>query len=258
MNIYFTFVSFVFGIILGSFYNVCIYRIPLKKSIVSPPSSCTNCGNRLNIVDLVPVFSWIFLKGKCRFCGNEVSSRYISIELLTGVIFVLVFLVFGYNISTIYYMIFSSILIVITFIDIDHLIIPDRIVIFGILCSFIFSLCGVGIDLTEWFFGLSILFFAMLSFVYFIEIIIKKEFMGGGDIKFFAMVGTFLGVRIGILTIIISMYIGAFYGIIIITKSKLVKKDYESMIPYGPFISIASFICMIFGNDILNWYMNLF
>ncbi|MFI3210545.1 MAG: prepilin peptidase, partial [Peptostreptococcaceae bacterium] len=129
MNIYFTFVSFVFGIILGSFYNVCIYRIPLKKSIVSPPSSCTNCGNRLNIVDLVPVFSWIFLKGKCRFCGNEVSSRYISIELLTGVIFVLIFLVFGYNISTIYYMIFSSILIVITFIDIDHLIIPDRIVI---------------------------------------------------------------------------------------------------------------------------------
>ena len=145
MDIYFIIVSFIMGITFGSFFNVCIFRIPEKKSIANPPSHCYNCNTRLKPLDLVPILSWTLLRGKCRYCGQKISSRYALVELLTGILFVLVYSVYGYNVITLYYLLLVSLLVIITFIDIDHYIIPDELIIFGSVFAVIFNVLGQGI-----------------------------------------------------------------------------------------------------------------
>ena len=125
------------GAVLGSFFNVCIYRIPRGESIVFPSSHCTSCSHKLGPADLVPVISWILLKGKCRYCKSGISFRYPAVELLTGLIFAVTYLVFGLSLETLFHIIFASLLILITFIDIDHRIIPDRFIIAGILLAIV-------------------------------------------------------------------------------------------------------------------------
>ncbi|MCR8746031.1 prepilin peptidase [Romboutsia lituseburensis] len=258
MEIYFMIVSFIMGAILGSFYNVCIFRIPEKLSIITPPSHCYKCDTRLRPLDLMPILSWIILKGKCRYCGEKISYRYALIELLTGILFLLVYNIYEYNIQTIYYLIFISLLIIITFIDIDHYIIPDELIIFGSIVATLFNILGQGIGIKNSLIGAVICGGSMLILINLIEFIVKKEVMGGGDIKLFAMAGLFLGISGGVLTILLSIYIGALYGIVVILNSKLKKQEYNSMIPYGPFISIGALIVVLCGTNIINWYVGLF
>lgn len=257
MEAYINVMIFIFGIIFGSFFNVCIFRIPNNQSISNPPSHCYNCNTKLKPKDLIPILSWVFLKGKCSYCDSKISLRYPLIELLTGILFVLVYKVYGMNFIIINYLVLTSLLIIITFIDIDHYIIPDKIIIFGSLFAVIFNLTGKGISLLDSLAGAIICGGGMLLLINLIELIVKKEVMGGGDIKLFFMIGLFLGVKLGLLTILLSIYVGAIYGVIIIIYSNLKNIDYNSMIPYGPFISIGAFIAVICGTDIINWYMNL-
>ena len=258
MNTYFTIISFIMGIVLGSFFNVCIYRIPNKQSIVNPPSHCYNCNTRLKPLDLVPILSWTLLRGKCRYCGQKISPRYALVELLTGILFVLVYKVYGYNTITLYYLLLVSLLVIITFIDLDHYIIPDELIIFGSIGALIFNILGQGISIKDSLLGGLICGGGMLVLIHLIELLIKKEAMGGGDIKLFGMVGLFLGVKLGLLTILLSVYIGATYGILTIIYSKIKKKEYNSMIPYGPFISVGALISILYGTNIVNWYIGLF
>lgn len=258
MKIYFMIVSFIMGAVFGSFYNVCICRIPEKLSIINPPSHCYKCNTTLKPLDLVPIFSWMMLKGKCRYCGGKISYRYALIELLTGILFLLVYNTYGYDIQTIYYLVFISILIIITFIDIDHYIIPDCLIIFGSIVAIVFNILGQGIGIKNSLIGAVICGGSMLILINLIEFIVKREVMGGGDIKFFTMAGLFLGISGGLLTILLSIYIGAFYGIIVIANSKLKKQDYNSMIPYGPFISMGALIVVLCGTNIISWYTGLF
>ena len=258
MDIYFTIISFIMGIIFGSFYNVCIYRIPEKLSVANPPSHCYNCNNRLKPQDLIPILSWTFLKGKCRYCGQKISPRYTLVELLTGILFAIVYLNFGYSIQTLYYMFLTSLLIIITFIDLAHYIIPDGLLIIGSIVAIIINILGYGIGIKEGLLGALICGGGTLLVIYLIELIIKKEVMGGGDIKFFAMLGLFLGIKLGLLVILLSVYVGAIYGILSIAYSKLKKTEYNSMIPYGPFISVAAFIVVLYGSNIMDWYWSLF
>ena len=246
------------GITFGSFFNVCIFRIPEKKSIVNPPSHCYNCNTRLKPLDLVPILSWTLLRGKCRYCGQKIAPRYALVELLTGILFVLVYNVYGYNLVTLYYLLLVSLLIIITFIDIDHYIIPDEIIIFGSVFAIIFNALDQGIGIKNSILGALICGGGMLILIYLIELIAKKEVMGGGDIKLFAMTGLFLGVKGGLLTIILSVYVGAIYGIVTIIYSKVKKQEYNSMIPYGPFISVGALIVVLCGTNIINLYMGLF
>lgn len=249
---------FTIGMIFGSFFNVCIFRIPNNQSISNPPSHCYNCNTRLKTLDLVPILSWVFLKGKCRYCSQKISKRYPLIELLTGILFVLVYKVYGLNFITINYLVLTSLLIIITFIDIDHYIIPDNLIIFGSLFTIVFSLTGKGISITDSIIGAIICGGGMLLLINIIEFIVKKEVMGGGDIKLFFMIGLFLGLKLGLLTILLSIYVGAIYGITTIVYSKVKKQEYNSMIPYGPFISIGAYITVLCGTNILDWYMNIF
>lgn len=258
MEIYFMIVSFIMGVIFGSFYNVCIFRIPEKLSIINPPSHCYNCNSRLKPLDLVPILSWSMLKGRCRYCGEKISYRYALIEFLTGILFLLVFNKYGYNIQTIYYLIFISMLIIITLIDIDHYIIPDCLIIFGSIVVILANILGQGIGIKNSLSGALICGGSMLILVSLIEFIVKKEVMGGGDIKLFAMTGLFLGIRGGLLTILLSIYVGAFYGIIVIVNSRLKKQEYNSMIPYGPFISIGALIVVLCETNTISWYTGLF
>jgi leader peptidase (prepilin peptidase)/N-methyltransferase len=258
MDIYFIIISFIMGITFGSFFNVCIFRIPEKKSIVNPPSHCYNCNTRLKPLDLVPILSWTLLRGKCRYCGRKIAPRYALVELLTGILFVLAYNVYGYNFVTLYYLLLVSLLVIITFIDIDHYIIPDEVIIFGSVFAIIFNALNQGIGIKNSILGALICGGGMLILIYLIEVIVKKEVMGGGDIKLFAMTGLFLGVKGGLLTIILSVYVGAIYGIVTIIYSKIKKQKYNSMIPYGPFISVGALVVVLCGTNIINWYMKLF
>lgn len=256
MEIFISIYTFIIGIIFGSFFNVCIYRIPEKQSISNPPSHCPNCNTRLKPMDLVPIFSYLLSGRKCRYCKEKISSRYAIVELLTGILFLIVFNKFYLDISTVYYLVLTSILIIITFIDIDHYIIPDGLLIIGSIFAIVFNIIFKIITIKESLLGAIICGGGVLAIVYLIEFIVKKEVMGGGDIKLFAMIGLFLGIKNSLLSALISVYVGAVFGIIMITYSKIKKSEFNSMIPYGPFISIATFIVMLYGDNIINWYMN--
>lgn len=257
MDLYFTIISFIMGTIFGSFYNVCIYRIPNKQSVANPPSHCYKCENRLKPIDLIPILSWIFLKGKCRYCGTKVSSRYAIVEAITGLLFALTYISFGYSFKTIYYMILISILIIITFIDIDHFIIPDEIIILGSIIAIIVNLLGYGTGFIDGIKGALFAGGGVLIVISAIEFIVKKEVMGGGDIKLYAMLGLFFGTKLALLTILLSIYVGGAYGIIFIIYNKIKKKEANTMIPFGPFISIAAIISMLWGNNIIDFYIKI-
>ena len=159
------------------------------------------------------------------------------------------------DIQTIQYLVLISLLIIITFIDIDHYIIPDELIILGSIFVVVFNLIFKVITIKESLLGALICGGGVLVIVYLIEFIVKKEVMGGGDIKLFAMLGLFLGVKNSLLVALISVYVGAVFGIISIMYSKIKNKEFNSMIPYGPFISMATLIVMLYGEDIINWYM---
>ena len=257
MDIYFEIIIFLIGIIFGSFFNVCIFRIPNNKSISYPPSHCYRCNTRLKGIDLMPILSWLLLKGKCRYCKSKISIRYPLIELLTGIVFVAIYKSYGFNLMLVYYLVLASILIIITFIDIDFYIIPDSLIIIGLIFGIAFKVLN-HMSIIQGVLGLLVCGGGMYILISFIENVVKKEVMGGGDIKLFAMIGFFLGVRLGLLTILLSIYVGAIYGVITITYSKLKLKSYNSIMPYGPFISIAAFISIIYGENIIKWYVRIF
>ncbi|MGL5693562.1 MAG: prepilin peptidase [Peptostreptococcaceae bacterium] len=258
MDLFLQIYVFIMGTIFGSFFNVCIYRIPEKKSIANPPSTCPTCNTRLKPIDLIPILSYLISGRKCRYCKKEISSRYATVELLTGILFLLVYNKYLISLETLYYLTLVSLLVVITFIDIDHYIIPDEIIIFGLITALAFNIFGIGIPIKDSIAGAIICGVGMLLLIYLIEFIAKKEVMGGGDIKLFAMTGLFLGLKNGLLTIMLSVYVGAIYGIVTILYSKIKKKEYNSMIPYGPFISVGALIALLYGNDIITWYLSLF
>ena len=255
MEIFIKIYIFIIGMIFGSFFNVCIFRIPEKQSVSNPPSHCPNCNTRLKPRDLVPVFSYLLSGRKCRYCKEEISIRYALVEILTGLLFLLVDNKYLMDIQTIQYLVLISLLIIITFIDIDHYIIPDELIILGSIFVVVFNLIFKVITIKESLLGALICGGGVLVIVYLIEFIVKKEVMGGGDIKLFAMLGLFLGVKNSLLVALISVYVGAVFGIISIMYSKIKNKEFNSMIPYGPFISMATLIVMLYGEDIINWYM---
>ena len=163
-----------------------------------------------------------------------------------------------YDTLSIYYLLLVSLLVIITFIDLDHYIIPDGLVIFGSVGAVIFNILGLGVGIKDSLLGGLICGGGMLVLIYLIELILRKEVMGGGDIKLFGMVGLFLGVKLGLLTILLSVYVGAIYGVGSIIYSRIKKKEFNSMIPYGPFISVGALISILYGMSMINWYIGLF
>ena len=254
-------VVFLIGIILGSFFNVCIYRIPRKISIVKPPSACTKCGTRLKAIDLLPVFSYIFLKGKCRYCNEKVSMRYLGIEMLTGIMYVCLFYRFGFTIDFLVAIFLMSILIIVFFIDQKHFIIPNALVLAALIG-------GVVVMVYNAFYPLQIYYkhnawnplMGMMVAVGFLgavgllgNFIYKTdEAMGMGDIKLFAAIGMFLGWQLTIVALFLSFLVGAAISVVLVVCKRKKRQD---KIAFGTFIVVATFITIMFGQQFLSWYI---
>lgn len=250
MEIVIAVLIFIYGLVLGSFYNVVGLRVPKGESIVRPPSHCTICNRNLTAKDLVPVFSYVFLKGKCRGCGTKIHWIYPVIELSTGVLFTFAYLQLGLTWEFIISLLFISLLIIITVSDIAYMLIPDKILLFFLIPLVIGRIIS---PLDPWWDSMvgAIVGFGILLLV----AMVSKGGMGGGDIKLFFVIGVVLGTVSSLVTLFLASVIGTVVGIITL---KISKQGRKTPIPFGPSIAIAAIISFFYGQAIVDWYMNLF
>ena len=243
---------FILGLIAGSFSNVCIYRIPRNESIIYPGSHCPKCSTTLRPKDNIPLLSYIILKGRCRNCGSRISIQYPVVELLTGLIYIFIFLIYGLTLQSLIYIILSSALIIIAFIDLNKQVIPEVISLPGMVIGLILSFFVPYISFINSALGIVIGGGIILVIRLAGSLIFKKESMGIGDIELAAMIGAFLGWRYIIISLFLGFFLGAVAGIFLIL-SKI--KSREDMIPFGPFIVLGSLITLLWGEKILSWYV---
>jgi len=237
--------AFIFGAVIGSFLNVCIFRLPAETSIVKPSSRCPYCRHPIRYYDNIPIISYILLGGKCRDCGGKISWRYPLVELITGLLSLLLFIKFGLTLKFLAFFIFTAVLIVITFIDLDHQIIPDVLSLPGIPVFFLAAVFIVKLPWMEALLGLLIGGGVLLTIALVYELISKREGMGGGDIKLLAMIGGFLGWKSLIFLLLFSSFSGAIIGV----AAMIIKKqDTKYAVPFGPFLSAAA-VAYIFAGD---------
>lgn len=256
-KIFYTVIVFLFGTLIGSFLNVLIYRIPKGENFVTENSHCMSCNHRLYAKDLVPLFSWLFLGGKCRYCKAKISVQYPIVEAINGIMYALIFwficeepriALFGYCAA------FSALLVA-TVIDWRTMEIPDSMwvtVLIGGVITYIDELVTEGFDvhcLIERVIG----FFAA-SGVLFLLAVITKGGMGGGDIKLMAAVGFMLGWKVVLLALVMGGFIGTLYLIFMAIKNK---GKVPRKVPFAPHLSLATVICMFVGSNIIEWYLAL-
>lgn len=246
------FLVFVLGLIVGSFSNVCIYRVPRNESVIYPASHCPKCRTKIKPVDNIPLLSYILLKGRCRNCGSKISIQYPIVEFLTGLIYLIIYLIYGLSIQSLVYIILTSALIIIAFIDLQEQIIPDVISLPGIVIGLILSFIVPYISFINSALGALVGGGIILIIAWVGSTIFKKEAMGGGDVKLTAMIGAFLGWRYTIISLFLGFFLGALIGIILI-MTKIKKR--EDAIPFGPFIALGSIITFLWGEKILLWYL---
>ncbi len=241
-------VFFIFGLIVGSFLNVCIYRIPLGKSIVYPPSSCPSCGVRIKWYDNIPVLSYILLKGRCRNCMERISILYPAVELLSGILSAAIYLKYSLTLQTAAYLLLTYALIVASFIDLKHYIIPDTIsiglIVVGIGISH-FVPIGLKASIAGAVFGFVLLYIvATLGKKAF-----KKEAMGGGDIKLLSGIGAFIGIKGVLFTLFVASLLGSVVGIVLIAMGR---SYLGARLPFGPYLSAAAITYLFCGEWVIR------
>ena len=268
-------VILLFGLVIGSFLNVCIVRLPRGRSIANPASHCPRCRTPIRFYDNIPIISFLLLRGKCRSCGEPISWRYPIVELLNGILYLWIVNEFGLSGEAVLLMAFCSSLIVITFIDFDHQIIPDVITIPGMLIGLLlapFFMCPLTDQLPfhidrllphagpylvafmNSLIGLVLGGGPLLAIGWIWEKLRHIEAMGGGDVKLMGMVGSFLGWKCALLTIMLGAVVGSVVGILLIL---LKQHKMEKVIPFGPFLALGAVIAAFYGFDIISWYLGL-
>ena len=245
---------FVLGAVVGSFLNVCIYRIPAGLSVVKPRSRCPHCGTVIKWYHNLPILSWILLQGKCAYCGVGFSARYPLVEALNGFLFVLFFYRFAFHPVTPVIWLLSATLVVITFIDLDHQIIPDVISLPGIVVGFACSFLVPWVTWQESLTGVLLGGGTLLAIALGYELLTRKEGMGFGDVKLLAMLGAFLGWPAVFPIIFIGSVLGSLVGLPLMF---LKKADGKLALPFGPFLSVGA-LCHIYFVDwldpLMRWY----
>lgn len=261
MNTFMIIAATLFGIIVGSFLNVCIVRLPKEQSIVYPSSHCVFCNHELKLIDLVPVFSFLFLKGKCRYCGEKISKRYIIVELLTGIMSGFTFFWYGLSIDFFRIFLLGAILIAVSFIDLEYQIIPDELVLTGILFGIILIIYNLFIDKIYETWYSPLIGAVVVSSILFIfskigqKIYKTEDVIGLGDVKLFIAIGIILGFEKVMVAFLVAIFLGGIYGIITIIIDK---KNSKKLIPFAPFISLGSMISSYFGYNLVVWYIDNF
>jgi leader peptidase (prepilin peptidase)/N-methyltransferase len=247
---------FMFGMCIGSFLNVCIYRVPSSMSIINPSRSfCPRCNSSIPFYDNIPVFSYLWLKGRCRNCKEPIPLRYPLVELMTGILAIAILFMFGLTLESVVYFVFISALLVITFIDIDHKIIPDIITIPGIPIGLAASFVLPAMTFKSSLIGLLVGGGSLMLVAWIYSLVTRKEGMGGGDIKLLGMIGTFIGWKGVIFTIFAASLAGTLVGIIVMLQKR---ENLKFAIPFGPFLSIGAMSYVFFGEKVLFWYLHSF
>ncbi len=248
INIYiYALIFFLFGTIVGSFLNVVGYRLPKKMSIIFPSSHCPNCNKKLGITELIPIFSYIFQGGKCKKCRKKIEVFYPIFELLTGLLFSVSYLIWGMSPELLVSITFGSILLVVVISDIKYLIIPDELIVFGVVILFIQRLY-IGNSAIELVFDAMIPFIVIFMFKLFGDFLFKKESLGGGDIKLMLIFGLAIGWELSLLSVFIASFIALPVSLIILVVKK------TNIIPFGPFLSVAALIIYFLRLDI-SWLL---
>jgi len=272
LHLYLDFVVFVFGAVVGSFLNVCIHRMPNNESIVTPPSHCPQCNTPIRWSDNIPLVSFVMLRGKCRHCRAPINPRYVLIELLTALLFLAIWLKLtpwerppaqGIDFATIaiYWVVIAG-LIVATFIDLEHYIIPNEITLGGIVLGVVLSavhprLLGahaIGDGLFRSVLGMIVGGLTLFLVAFAGEKIFRKEAMGMGDVKLIAAIGTFLGWQATLFTVFVSSLVGGITGLFLVLAAK---KGWQSRIPYGPYIALGAILWMFYGKELITWYFRV-
>ena len=247
--------TIILGLVVGSFLNVLIYRVPLGKNIAFPASHCPNCKAQLRWYDNIPVLSWLMLGGRCRYCKNPISPVYIIVEILNMLLWLVCVFVFWKTsiVLAVAFALISSILIVITFIDFKHKWIPDRfqiaLLVLGVVVA-IFGPLGWQTHLIGLFVGGGIL----LAFYGIGRLVFKREALGIGDIKLMAVCGLILGWQGVILALILGSVVGAVSCLILRALSKTGEVEFA----FAPYLALGTVIAMFFGQDIIGLYLSLF
>ncbi len=243
---------FILGACLGSFINVVIYRLPRDESIVYPPSRCPRCGHRLSWWENLPILSYLILRGRCRECHGPISPRYPLVELSAALLLSSCYITYGLSVKLLWAALFVLSLLAVFFIDLDHQIIPDEIDIPGTVIGLAMSPWTVGFlpSLAGGILGGGGFF--LVGYV--ASRIMKKEALGGGDVKLMAMVGTFLGPTGVLLTTLVGALLGAVVGSLWL---KISGKGKHTPIPFGPFLVVGAYVSLFWGQEILRWYLAL-
>jgi leader peptidase (prepilin peptidase)/N-methyltransferase len=239
----------VVGLVVGSFINVLIWRLPRGESVLYPPSHCPSCQHRLGARDLVPVLSWVLLRGRCRYCGSAVPVSYPLVEAVTGVIFAALVAVHGLHLRTAAYAVLATILITAAGTDMRSRLIPNRLTLPAIAFALTWSAAVRVPHLTS-----SLLGLAIAGGLFLVIAILSRGGMGGGDVKLAAAAGAFLGLQYSLLGLFLAFILGAVVGLVLMALGKKKRRDY---IPFAPFIAAGCLAAMLFGDPILQWYLGI-
>jgi leader peptidase (prepilin peptidase) / N-methyltransferase len=242
------------GLCVGSFLNVCIHRLPLKQSVVHPRSRCPKCGYMLRWYDNMPVLSYAMLRARCRSCGAPISLQYPLIEVITAIVFVAHWYVFGATVMLPLRLLFACALIVLFMIDLEHQILPDVITLPGIVLGVALSLV-LPPGLVESLLGVVVgggLLWGIAELWYRLR---KVEAMGFGDVKMLAMVGAWLGVKMVVMTFVLSSMMGGLVGVVLIASRRA---DMATKVPFGTMLAVAALIASLYGGPLLAWYLSQF
>jgi len=254
MDIYWCILFVLLGMIVGSFLNVCIDRLPVGGSLVFPPSCCDKCNRRLSVKDLIPVFSYLLLRGRCRYCQAIIPRRILFVEIGSGTIFACLFWYYGLSPELAVALVYGCFFLVIGIIDLEHGLILNKLVYPAMVLAFLMAIflnnldnipsiasaaggCGLG-------FGLFLLIF-----------LASRGGMGMGDIKLVALIGLIIGFPLVIVAILLSVIGG---GLVALTLLLMKVKKGKQSVPFGPFLSLATMVTLLYGQNIYDWYISFF
>jgi len=256
---------FAFGTVVGSFLNVCIWRMPRDESLIKPGSHCPKCNTHIAWYDNIPILSYIFLRAKCRHCSTPISIRYPLVEALTGALFVCLYLKFSLTIALAVYCALVASFIVVTFVDLDHYIIPNEITFGGIgiglvLCFIARYMPGDRFIVTKPLeaIGGGVIFAGVIYLLdQFSHLAFKKRGMGGGDVKLAAVIGLFVGYKLILPVILVASVVGSIVGILVVAIRHRQEDDPSHYIPFGPYLVLGTIIVLFFGENMLDFWRNM-
>lgn len=240
--------AFILGTIVGSFANVCIHRLPWRLSLVVPGSHCPQCQQSIRPWHNIPLLSYVWLGGRCAYCSVTIPWRYPCVELLCGLLYVFLYYHVGSTVQGMIFVGLATALLIVSFIDLAHTIVPDTITLPGIVIGFMTSLTLTSTGLVNALIG-----FALGGGLFLLIALVSRGGMGGGDIKLIAMIGAFLGWQAVLVTILFGAFLGALVGLSLIVCKKKGRKD---PVPFGPFLAFGALIAMVWGEELFVWYLH--